>query len=1230
MSESVQGSAAGGGGPPVEPPGSQPLEPGDSREFSLWLRRELQHRNSVSGRSSRRLAGKPPGETVSSPGSLMRHLELLSRLDRARRRLPAEYAEAIRLRQEEGLSLEEVGQRMGRGDAAAVWGRAILQLARLIEGPDADGGRGEGRTLDESLLESLVRFDEALRLGRVPLDRCGEDEGPPAAIRRCLLTLETFYPRSAAACEEPEEPQHEGHISRFELREFIGSGGFGVVYKAYDPVLGREVAVKTPRPQYLTDPQTARRFVREAQAAAKLDHPNVVPIYEAGLEGDVPFIAYAFCEGPTLSAWFRDQDGPLPNRLAAKIVDAVARAVEYSHQRGIIHRDIKPANILLFPQEAAGDPQFPYIPRLADLGLAKPLEPGGVEESISFEIAGTPSYMAPEQARGRPAGLGRASDVYSLGAVLYYLLTMRPPFAGVGWIETMKEVVEREPANPRLLNRAVDADLATICLKCLEKSPERRYPSAAALADDLHRYLCGEPIVARPASPIYRARRWCSRRPGVTALLGGVLLLTAGLGYSLTWNAYQSAMHREELRGQNAELRRTVAQLDAAVAVSERQRRIAEANEERANRLSYVSDLQAANVAMQHGDLRVAAAMLTRSEAETSDREFAWFYLRNKIQPPGEQISDEGQTIWSLTFSPNGHWMAIGGNEGRVTLFNAHGGYRKTLELDTGQREVNSVVFSPNSELLATAGDDGHIGLWSIPSGKLVRKIEAIPGALAFDVEFVDRGSKVIACGQSKDLTVWDVASGSLVRVLATPHERTIEALAVSLDGRRIATAGAEGIAAVIDSTGREPPQVLGDFDKTVATIGYASDGRVIVVATRGGDLRIYDAATSTEEFELNNPEGFTGLAVGKDGSFAVSDRGGIVHVIEQPQDQDDPVGQWRVRDHWAAHDREVSGLSFSPDGGLLISGDAGGQVCRWATDPVLEDRTFELPEQQPPHPQSICVGPTADRLFYAGFSGLRSLGVDGRLQSSSIIDSPLVVCRYGDDERTVIFGDRQGRIGLMPIDDVSALQWIPVSVAAPLDHVSAAGDMRLIAAVDTADDCVLFDRAKDEEVLRCRNVSRCDLTRDGRFLAVSRHGTDDLEVYATGSGDCVAVGRAHQSTINVLTFGDSGRLLLSAANDRIAVLWDTADWAPLATLLGHGDSVTAGAISPDGKTVVTGDHSGHIKLWLTADGSEIMELPPRASPVVSLHFALDGQTLFATTQDSQLHRFVAARDTQR
>src|SRR5947207_9253841 len=315
-----------------------------------------------------------------------------------------------------------------------------------------------------------------------------------------------------------------GELGDYELLEEVGRGGQGVVFRARQKSLNRTVALKVISLGQWASKAHVKRFRREAEAAASLEHPGIVPIHEVGERDGSCYFSMQFIEGGQLDEVVRRE--PMPVRRAVELILKVARTVHYAHEHHILHGEIKAGDILL---DGKGEPQ------LTDFGLARLVE---TESTVTrtMEVLGTPSYMAPEQAVGNNAGVTNATDIYGLGAVLYQLLTGHPPFAGGTTYETVRLVLDTEPRRPRLWNRKIDRDLATICLKCLDKDPQRRYSSALALAEDLERWLKHEPIRARRTGLVTRGRKWVRRNPSIAVMAAMLLVLAVPLGVMI-WKA---------------------------------------------------------------------------------------------------------------------------------------------------------------------------------------------------------------------------------------------------------------------------------------------------------------------------------------------------------------------------------------------------------------------------------------------------------------------------------------------------------------------------------------------------------------------------------------------------------------------------------------------------------------------------------------------------------------------
>ncbi len=427
--------------------------------------------------------------------------------------------------------------------------------------------------VDEQLLAEMMAFDALLHASATEKERGQGSRHDPDEVddrgrSRLMLLLKMLEANESSKDHGPgPDPAAADRpadgcgplLGRFDVIDDLGCGGFGFVVRARDRLLGREVALKMPLPERALASGDVHRFLREARAAARLDHPNIVRVFDAGELGPLGyFIASEFCAGPSLRRWLKSQNEPVSPRLAARWMAAIADAIQHAHDRGILHRDIKPDNIILTsppkPHETASPSPRPeagadgrarpaspadlLFPRLTDFGLAR-LAEEAADESGSDIRMGTAHYMAPEQAAGRSDQIGPATDVYALGATLYAIVAGRTPFRGETEAETLRLVLESEPVALRSLRPGLPRDLETICLRCLCKEPSQRYASAGAMRDDLRRFLDGRPIKGRPVSAAERARTWARRRPAIAALVGLVVLLAAGLvGGGVLWASW--------------------------------------------------------------------------------------------------------------------------------------------------------------------------------------------------------------------------------------------------------------------------------------------------------------------------------------------------------------------------------------------------------------------------------------------------------------------------------------------------------------------------------------------------------------------------------------------------------------------------------------------------------------------------------------------------------------------
>jgi eukaryotic-like serine/threonine-protein kinase len=457
------------------------------------------------------------------------------------------------------------------------------------------------------------------------------------------------------------------YFGDYLLLEEIARGGMGVVFKARQLSLNRLVAVKLISSGTLATPELLKRFKAEAEAAASLSHPNIVPIYEIGEHDGQQYFSMGLIEGPNLRASFSHAPSQTSDpKESARLVATVARAVHYAHERGVLHRDIKPSNILL---DAAGEPH------LTDFGLAKLLQKHSTLTHTNA-VMGTPAYMAPEQARGEARDVTTAADVYGLGAVLYELLTGTPPFAGGTSLDTIRQVLEEDARPPSLFNPRVDRDLETICLKSLEKEPGKRYSSAAGLAADLERWLRHEQILARRSTVGERLWKWVLRRPATAALgaIVGLLLVTLAIGSPIaTWRI-------------------------------NRARQVAEAREVQARRSAYVASLNLAQQAWEQSNVRRVRQILQETAA-SPERDFEWYYWQNQTHLEQKTLHGHSGPIGTVAFSPDGRLLTTSADT-TAKIWLADSG-RELFTLKGHTALIWSGAFSPDGHWAATASWDG-------------------------------------------------------------------------------------------------------------------------------------------------------------------------------------------------------------------------------------------------------------------------------------------------------------------------------------------------------------------------------------------------------------------------------------------------------------------------------------------------------------------------------------------
>jgi hypothetical protein len=698
-------------------------------------------------------------------------------------------------------------------------------------------------------------------------------------------------------------------VPGYEVLAEVGRGGMGVVYRAVQTSLGRVVALKMILQGAQASGEESQRFRTEAEAIARLAHPNIVQIHEVGQWSPTAggptraFFSMEYCGGGTLES--RLASGPLQPLEAARLLVVLAGAMHAAHQRGIVHRDLKPANVL-FHQEGESSPYS--LVRITDFGLAKRLDGAGLAQTASGALLGTPAYMAPEQANGK--AVTPATDVYALGALLYQCLTGRPPFLGATMGDVILQVVSSEPVPPRRLMPGLSRDLETICLKCLEKDPARRYGDAQGLADDLHRFLDDRPIVARPIGPIDRGWRWARRNPLAAGLLGMVVVLLVGTAVLSTFQAVRLDQERARAvenwnlaREAGLSLKEAGERLGRAAQQAQEARRQAEEREQE------VAQARRRDAGASYlGLIGLAERSWSANQVELADRQldlcpptvrrWEWYFLkglchaeRSSVKGPITQtgqsvLSADGRRVASVCRSTGG------GGRVQVTIYTINVWDGRTgvslFEFAEQFEPPTALAMHPEGKLLAVAQTDHTIHLYDVsgaaapdePHFTLQGHAQPIV-ALAFSID----GKTMVSACRGGEVRSWSTASGQSLGTWVA--DGGIRALALSATGR--VAIGLNGGAVILDQL-RGPEAIL-------PSAVWALAGPRYTVA---------------------------------DGSFALW--AGCSPVL-LPAVKSPPL--WRRE----RHHRAIWCLAFTPDGGHLVSGGRTGPHASGSARPARSSR---------------------------------------------------------------------------------------------------------------------------------------------------------------------------------------------------------------------------------------------------------------------------------------------------
>ena len=963
-------------------------------------------------------------------------------------------------------------------------------------------------------------------------------------------------------------------VGHYRLLREIGRGGMGVVYEAEQEHPRRPVALKVIRGGRLVDEYQVKLFRREAQALARLKHPGIAAIYEAGCADDgqhyfvmelvrgIPLLDYV--KGRRLTC--AQASSNIRQRL--ELFLKICEAISYAHQRGVIHRDLKPANILVADESEGQNLDGPSMSRVEvkvlDFGLARITDEDGAGASgmsQAGEVRGTLPYMSPEQVGGDPDQIDVRADVYTLGVILYEMLTERFPydFERAALPQAIRIICEEAPKPPSRMwselrdresgkTERIDRDVETIVLKALEKEPERRYQSAAALAEDVTRYLTNQPIQARPPNALYQFRKLVARHKAPFAMLAAVFALLLGFAITMAMQSARIARERDKAVAAErvaaeqrllAEANLKIAEEQRALAeeqrkVAERQRTEAKTQRDRAvwqeqanRRLLYAAHMNLAQQAWESADVGRVEELLESLRPHPGDedlRGFEWYYLWRLSHRFSSAIRHNG-AIYSVAFSPDWKRLATGSGDGTVKLWDAATG-QETRSLKGHLGIVNSVAFSPDGKRLATGSLDRTVKLWDVATGQETLTLRG-HSDIVWAVTFSPDGKRLATGSGDRTVKLWDAGAGR-ESITFKRQSSSVHSVAFSPDGKRLATGSNDGTVTLWDVGAGQETFSLKGHSSWVKSVAFSPDGKRLATGSGDRTVTLWDATTGQETLSLKG------------------------------------------------HLDDVLSVAFSPDGKRLTTGSRDRTVKLW--DAATGQETLTL-KGHSSSVLSVAFSPDGKRLATGSFDGTIKLWDAANSQGTLTLRGHSGTVRSGafsPDGKRLVTGSGDGTVRL-------------------------------------------WDAASGQEVFTLKghssDVLSVTFSPDGKRLATGS-GDRTVKLWDAATGRELITFKRHSSAVHSVAFSPDGKRLATGSVDGTVKLLDAASGQEVFTLKGHSDWVRSVAFSPDGKRLAAGSFDGTVRLLDAATGQETLTLRGHSRSVNSVAFSPDGKRLATGSLD--------------